>query len=130
MVISSPVNACESVQPAPGSRISGHINGNATTEEALYTFEEDDRIERDWVLLSTVHDCDVTTKARNAQLGGYKALIIQNIGSNDSQQIPWHILRFPLVKLNHVLVGEHDGDLLRYNFSYPNNRYDELGKAT
>ncbi|CAL8114154.1 unnamed protein product [Orchesella dallaii] len=123
VIPANPLNACEAVDPAPVRKSSVRANGNASTEDTVFAFEDDGRIERDWVLLSIVYDCDVTTKARNAQLGGYKALIIQNIGSNDSQHIPWHILRFPLVKLNHVLVGEYDGDLLRFNFSYPNNRY-------
>lgn len=110
------------MDPAP-VRKSSRLNISNSSTEDVYVYDDDGRTERDWVLLSIVYDCDVTTKARNAQLGGYKALIIQNIGSNDSQHIPWHILRFPLVKLNHVLVGEYDGDLLRFNFSYPQNRY-------
>lgn len=121
-MISNPLNACEPVEPAPSRKNVARAIGNFSTEEPAYVFEDEGRVEREWVLLSIVYDCDVTTKARNAQLGGYKALIIQNIGSNDSQHIPWHILRFPLVKLNHVIVGEYDGDLLRSNFSYPNNK--------
>ncbi|ODN03496.1 E3 ubiquitin-protein ligase RNF13 [Orchesella cincta] len=98
VIPANPLNACEAVDPAPVRKTSMRSDGNATTEETVFAFEDDNRaITRDYVLLSIVYDCDVTTKARNAQLGGYKALIIQNIGSNDSQHIPWHILRFPLV---------------------------------
>lgn len=72
-----------------------------------------------FVLLGIIYDCDLTTKAKNAQQSGYAGLIVQNIGTNSSQVVPWHIMRFPLAKINHVVVGEYDGFLLRFNYSYP-----------
>jgi hypothetical protein len=79
------------------------------------------RPKKKWILLGVIYDCDLTTKARNAQQSGYSGLIVQNIGTNNSNLIPWHIMRFPLARINHVVVGEYDGALLRYNYSYPDN---------
>jgi hypothetical protein len=145
-VVANPLNVCEPPDPPPSfesyyiysnneevsSTPSSEVTGAEYFEEVelqgqQQSLENESKevsgIYTNWILLGVIYDCDLTTKARNAEQSGYAGLIVQKIGTNNSALPSWHIMRFPLPKINHVVVGEYDGALLRNNYSYPDNRY-------
>jgi len=109
-VNSQPPDACKPVDPAVNSSIPEEYDD-------LNFFESNETVQ--WILITTwkgIHDpCSLVMKAKHAQQGGYSAIVIQSLVSNDSSHsIP--IWDWDDIDIYPCIVGKTEGQYLKDNF--------------
>lgn len=101
VVMSSPANACSSIEPPPQIYKNNSENVGGTK----------------WFVLIRRFDCSFVDKVRNAQAAGYVAAIIHNVGSNviepmagdgDSDDI----------NISAIFIGQDDGLMIKDHYQY------------